>query len=136
MVLALRDSEKKESREKSTLGTSMRAQGARAVGGNVAASAVALPAVARVVGRRLEVQPGVVGQLYVFLSEGSRFRRLPGLAPVSIAAGGARSFGLPEGVTGTLFVLLAPQRDAELDRLAEPHEGALPVRNWTRLQFN
>ncbi len=125
-VLSFRDAEegaKKQSREKSVLGA------ARAVGGNVV-----LP-VARVVGRRLEIRGDVVGQLYVFLSEGARFRRMPGLAPVPLLSGGSRSFGLPDGVAGTLFVLVAPQRDAELDRLADPHEGAMPVRNWTRISF-
>jgi hypothetical protein len=126
MVLSLRDAEggmKKESREKSALGA------ARAVGG------VAAP-VARVVGRLLEIRGDVVGQLYVYLSVGTGFRKVPGFTPMPLATGGARSFALPDGVTGTLFVLIAPQRDEELDRLADPHVGALPVRNWTRLNFN
>lgn len=126
MVMALRDADKgaakNESREKSVLGA------ARAVGGSV------VP-VARVLGRRLEIRGDLVGQLYVFLSEGARFRRVPGLAPIPLLNGGAKSFGVPEGIRGTLFVLVAPQRDAELDGLADPHEGSLPVRNWTRISF-
>lgn len=124
-VLALRDAEseaKKESRTKSVMGA------ARAVGSN-------LVPVARVVGRRLEIRADVVGQLYVFLSEGARFRKIPGLAPIPLLSNGARSFALPDGVAGTLFVLISPQRDAELDQLTDPHEGVLPVRNWTRINF-
>lgn len=124
-VLSLRDAEgggRKESREKSVFGA------ARAVGSNV------VP-VARVVGRRLEIRGDAMGQLYVYFSEGARFRKVPGLAPMPLLRSGARSFALPDGVAGTLFVLIAPQRDAELDRLADPHEGPLPVRNWTRISF-
>jgi hypothetical protein len=126
MVLALRDTEKgaekNEARDKSAFGA------ARAVGSSV------VP-LARVVGRNLEIRADAVGQLYVFLSEGARFRKVPGLAPMPLLRGGTRSFGLPDGVAGMLFVLIAPQRDAELDRLADPHAGALPVRNWTRIGF-
>jgi hypothetical protein len=131
MVFTLRDAEKadkaakNESRERSALGAAKQLKAARAVG--------AASGVARVVGSRLELPPASAGQLYVFRSEGARFRRVYGLAPLELAAGGERSFALPQGIAGTLFVLVAPQRDAELDRLADPHEGALPVRTWTRI---
>ncbi len=131
MLYTLRDADKRESRERSALGGASQAKAARAVGAAAVGAAAAVAA--RVANGRLEVPPNAVGQLYVFVSEGSRFRRVAGMSPMALLAGGPRSFALPAGITGTLFVLIAPQLDAELDRLAEPHEGALPVRNWTRI---
>lgn len=98
--------------------------------GNMASSSMV-----RVVGGRVEVAAEALGQLYVFVEGPNGWTRVAGLAPQVLLVGGARSFALPAGLRGNLVVLVAPQRDAELDGLAEPYAGTLPVRNWTRVRL-
>lgn len=117
----LKDAAAPEGRARMTMG------GAR---GNLASSGMV-----RVAGGRVEVAAEALGQLYVFVEGPNGWRRVAGLAPQALLAGGARSFALPEGLRGNLAVLVAPQRDAELDGLAEPYAGTLPVRNWTRVRL-
>ncbi len=82
----------------------------------------------RLVDRTLMIQPGRSGQLYVFLEEGNRYTPVAGLASLPITPDAPRALPLPTGLRGTLYVLLAPQVDAELERFRG--DGPLPVRFW------
>jgi hypothetical protein len=128
-VYALRDEDKKIGAERE------RRPGENRVALS-AKKAAALTPPLRISGGRIEVEAGLAGHLYAFRNEGTRFRKLRSLCPVEVKADGVRSFAIPEDGAGTYYLLLAPQRDAQLDQLPEVQDGALPVRNWTRIAVN